>query len=597
EASQFTDGVWYLDFRTCRTLDGALRAALAVLGTEEDAGSPEQTLVAVLRSQSALLLVDACDHLQAGLERFIDVVLSQTRNVRVLAARREPCGVAGEAVVRAGALTIEDAIALYADRAGERARGEEAEALCERVGRVPLAIELLAAGAPAHACASVEAMVRRSVASLPPDVRSRLEALTVFPADFCAQAAAAVAECDSATLAQLERRSLIVANRDGDAIRYRIPDAIDNAVRQEIESSREERLRARHFEFYRSLAAAAPPAALHAERANLTAALDYAHSLGTAEPLLELAVAVAPYWFRRGHLSEGLRWLTAALDRGGDSQTPLVAQSLRYAGMLARRRSDQAAARYFNEKALQMWERLGNDAGVASALNGLALIAHTSGELETARSLYDRSRSLNEKMGDALGVAMATNNMGGLAMFAGQYSRAEALLREALALGERLDDRAFCALVSNNLAEVLFLQGRFADAQVLVEHGIAMREGLGDRPGLAASRLLQGHIYVSQERYAQAWQALRESLLSFRDVGNRSGVASSLLAAARLLRASGRTHEALRMVGNADAIFRRLGAVPLGLDKVVRDEFSSAPAGDGAASFEDAFEEAVAAFR
>lgn len=597
EVPEYTDGVWYVDLGTCTTFEGALRAALAALGAEEDAGSPEQTIVAVLRSQSALLVLDACDHLTAALERFVDLVLTQTRNVRLLLARREPAGVPGEAVVRIGSLTRDDATALYTDRIGDRTREEEAEGLCERVGRVPLAIELLAAGAPAQACKSVDAMVRRSVASLPPDLRSGLEGLTIFPADFSAQAAAEVAECGDACLEQLERRSLIVAGRDGDAVRYRMLDVVHHAVRQEIESSREERLRARHFEYYRNLAANESPAALHAERENLTAALQYAQSLGTPEPLLALAAAAAPYWFRRGHLSEGLTWLTAALDRAGEAQTPLVAQSLRYAGMLARRRSDQAAARYFNEKALHMWENLGNDAGVASALNGLALIAHTSGEFETAQSLYDRSRRLNDKMGDSLGVAMATNNMGGLAMFAGRYSQAEALLREALALGERLDDRAFCALASNNLAEVLFLQQRFTEAQALVERGIAIREALGDRPGLAASRLLQGHVYVSQGRFGQAWQALRESLLSFRDVGNRSGVASSLLAAARLLQASGRSHEALRMVGNADATFRRLGAAPLGLDKVVRDAFSSGVTGEGAGSFEDAFEEAVAAFR
>jgi non-specific serine/threonine protein kinase len=86
---------------------------------------------------------------------------------------------------------------------------------------------------------------------------------------------------------------------------------------------------------------------MEAEQDNLRAALRWAMEHRAGELAQRMAGALQPFWFVRGHWSEGRRWLEEALaiDSGATHDQPIRAKALYGAGMLARFQGDLARAR------------------------------------------------------------------------------------------------------------------------------------------------------------------------------------------------------------------------------------------------------------
>jgi predicted ATPase len=79
---------------------------------------------------------------------------------------------------------------------------------------------------------------------------------------------------------------------------------------------------------------------LETEHDNLRAALAWSAQQGDGERLLRLAAALRSFWFVRGHLSEGRRWLEEALARGDGARFEVWAQAANGAGNLAYHQGD-----------------------------------------------------------------------------------------------------------------------------------------------------------------------------------------------------------------------------------------------------------------
>ena len=116
-------------------------------------GSPTQVVAAWLASRRALLILDNCEHLVEGCAKFCQALLELCPGVTIVATSREPLGVAGEVRWPVAPLAEPDALNLFEARARlvepafklASQNRSPVSAICERVDRLPLAIEMAAA--------------------------------------------------------------------------------------------------------------------------------------------------------------------------------------------------------------------------------------------------------------------------------------------------------------------------------------------------------------------------------------------------------------------------------------------------------------------
>jgi predicted ATPase len=148
----FADGAWRVDLDQVRDeglLPGVVARALGLPGDVADAGL--DAVAAGLRDRELLLILDPCEHLVGGCAA-LAAQLQACPGVKVLAISRESLRVPGGLTVPISPLALRDALTLFERRAAATAPGfritprnrPAVAAICERLDRLPLGIELAA---------------------------------------------------------------------------------------------------------------------------------------------------------------------------------------------------------------------------------------------------------------------------------------------------------------------------------------------------------------------------------------------------------------------------------------------------------------------
>ncbi|MFE2887272.1 ATP-binding protein [Streptomyces sp. NPDC059272] len=148
------DGVAWADLSPLRNPDllGATVADALDL-SDHTPRMPVEAICTWVGSRRALLVLDSCEHLLTECRDLAGNLLTACPNLLILATSREPLRLDAESVVEIDPLaTAEEAIALFADRAAsagsplkDDSDRQMAGVLCERLERLPLALELAAA--------------------------------------------------------------------------------------------------------------------------------------------------------------------------------------------------------------------------------------------------------------------------------------------------------------------------------------------------------------------------------------------------------------------------------------------------------------------
>jgi class 3 adenylate cyclase len=101
------EGVWLVELAPLASAGQITAAVAAALGVQARGGEPvADALLAALRDQAALLLLDNCEHLIDEAAEFCSLVVRSCPRVRILATSREPLGVDGERVYRVASLSL-----------------------------------------------------------------------------------------------------------------------------------------------------------------------------------------------------------------------------------------------------------------------------------------------------------------------------------------------------------------------------------------------------------------------------------------------------------------------------------------------------------
>lgn len=628
---EYEDGVWLVELAPLSDPSLLPQAVAAVLGVKEEPGKPLlQSLGEYLKPKQSLLLLDNCEHLLAACAGLADAILRGCPKVRMLASSRECLGITGEQTYRVPSLSLPnekslppleqlsqfEAVKLFAERAvlGQptfTVTQENAPAVvqvCRRLDGVPLAIELAAARVKALPVEQIAArlddrfrlLTGGSRTALPRQQTLRaaiewsynllleperilLRRLSVFVGGWTLEAAEAACGADPIgggevldLLTSLVEKSLVLYEEQGGGeARYQLLETVRQYARDRLlESGEADTLRARHRDFFLSLAEAAEPkmrgpeqdawlARLEAEHDNLRAALEWCRSgVAGTEAGLRLAAALFRFWHVRSLYTEGRGWLQGALERAaglegrqarltraralnaltllffwpgdwpnepdttvlrswlgesiaitrGLAASAACAEALALLADVFAWQGDYAEARPLYEEAVALNEETGSMGDSVSPLLGLADIARVEGDSRTQQAYLERSITVGEQSGDLFGLARALSALASFHIDRGDLVSARPWVERSLSLSRELGDQVRVAYRLCDLAIFSLREGDLETAARLCEQGLAAARETEDK--FAHARAMQNAACVALARGdTPALRSLYEDLL------------------------------------------------------------------------------------
>jgi predicted ATPase len=348
------------------------------------------------------------------------------------------------------------------------------------------------------------------------------------------------------SLARLVDKSLVVFEAPDTGARYRMLETIRQYAREKLSTAGEARaVLNRHQHFYLRLVEAAAPHLqraeqltwlnrLAAEDGNLQAALEW--SMTEAEDNkhtqlgLQMAGALAQFWFMRGRWSEGRQWLERLLALPGAADHTLArAKALNGAGFLAYSQNDLAAARAAYDESLPIWRAGGRNQEMADTLRILGNVLKYQDELSAGQALLDESLAMSRAAGDKEGAAWTLMDLSLQAIDQKDYLTARALAHESLALHREVHNQHGTAILLDVLSDVATIMGDWEPTQALYEESLAIARSLGDKRGIAATLADLGRLEAFRGNYAASQAYLEESLPIWRELGNRRALTKILL--------------------------------------------------------------------
>lgn len=577
----YADGVCYISLAASTDELAMLSALRAALGVVEQGGKPlGLTLKHYLEDKQMLIVLDNFEQLVQAAP-FVQELVEFAPWLKVLVTSREPLHISAEKPLTVPPLALPEktrtftttelarfeTLELFSQRAEIKVTDENAlviTEICRRLDGLPLAIELAAARVRhmplellLERLANRMELLARGMRNLPRrqqtlraavgwsyDLLSKEEQLlfseiSVFAGGCTLNAVEAVSKVsDSAlpnaldTLSSLQDKSLI--NRDETSeteLRYLMLETLREFGLEQLEERGERReIQQRHARYFLEFALTAAKGLrseqqqtwmrrLNEEHENLRAALRWSleEAGGEVEVGVRLASRLWQFWLRRGYLSEGLRWIELAVDKGVEVDTELRANALNAAGNLADEKGDRGPAREYYERSLALYESIDDKEGMADALGNLAIVASEEQDYVAARQLGERTLVISREIADKSLIATTLNNLGVAAHLQGDLSAARAFLEESLEVKRELGDEWLVASALNNLGLLAYDQGDYAMARSFTQDSLARLFRLGSKQGIPecfeglAGIAAKLHNPIRAARLFGAAEALREA--------------------------------------------------------------------------------------
>ncbi len=384
---RFAHGIAWADLAHVGADDLVVRSVAQAVGVfdasvDRDGDTAiERRLLGLLADKKLLLVIDNCEHVIVPVARLCQRIAETCTAVRILATSREPLGLAGEHRVVVGPLDVIAARDLFCARA--EAVGAEidmprdgpvVDAICDRLDRVALAVELAASRARMMSLRDIEQRLSNALGllvsaerSADPRQATMLAALewsydlldeheqTLFTRlgvfvggwDLDAVQEVCSEQIDQhdviEVMAQLVDKSLVTVDRA--ASRYRLLEPVRQYAWQRLIASDEgstlvavhrRHFRRKAFEINAGILGSGLGAEDRAELANFRAAINRALDVGDGRAALGVFVNLGWYWVTTGSWREAIEWgqHALALAAGSDARLEMIGHA-QVAGFLS----------------------------------------------------------------------------------------------------------------------------------------------------------------------------------------------------------------------------------------------------------------------
>jgi len=667
----YPDGVWCADFAPITDLELVSSVIAQVLEMPQQQGRRvDESIPPWLKRKKLVLIFDNCEHVLEPVAAIAAAVIGAAQDVRIINTSRQVLGISGEEVFRVPSLDVPHkvadltpvavsgfgAVALFVDRARSVDKSftltdDNAPIvadICRRLDGIPLAIELAAARVKVLSIPNLaqrlnerfkiltggsrDALPRQKTLSalidwsydlLTPQEQTLFVRLGVFAGGFGLEAAARACggegldEIDILDLlASLTDKSLVVADTTGQQERYHLLESTRAYALQKLEAGERERLARRHAEHYAEEAQEATKrygtgstlawfADIGLELDNYRSALEWGLTQGHDAVLGgAIAGALDRFWNGQGLSAEGRYWIETALERVNVAEhAQIFARLLRAQSfLLSGSRKCEVA-----ERAVEIYESLGDVHGAAHARNQLAQGLYKTGRADAAMKVATQALVVMRGCKDNHGISLCLMTQADTASEMGELAKARDLYAQAQAAMKITSNEIGMAVNFNNLAELEFADGHPDVALRAVTEALTIDQRRGvDAANLATDNLNSAAYRIALNELDGAAVSAREGLRIARHVQSAYAIPIAIQHLALVTALQRQPHGAARLLGYVDVQYKVVGNVresteKWGYDKLIgtlRQQLSEAEierlAAEGAAWSEDqAVEEAL----
>ena len=512
-----------------------------VLGAESP--SPE-AIAARVGGKRTHLLLDNLEQLLPEVASPLALLVEAAPSLRLLVTSREALGVSSEMRLDLPPLVADEAVELFLGRAqavGSTLKpSPTVRALCDRLDRLPLALELAAARTrlltpeellarlgsrldlpaprdadPRHA--TLRATIAWSHDLLEESEQALFARISIFAAGCTLESAETVCDADLETLGSLLDKSL-VRRRTGalGEERYWMLETLREFAAEMLLGLSEEppvtarRHAARMLELARSANVADAQTStgeqrhelILAERDDVRSALEWA-TANEHELAVELFVALGQFWATHAPAEGIRRWDELLVDL--DSIAPrLRAAALRLHGGLVILLGDLDGGEASYAEALTLFRELGDDPDIASLLTRFAVHAGHRGDAEEARRLIEEAQSFMARHSLPGLEAQHLSTLGALAEHEGDLQSAVELFRESARVAEACGFRMWQMWMLGAIADTSLRLDRIDDAKLASVDALRMATKIEDRRITRSSLLDLAKVALGENDLARA---------------------------------------------------------------------------------------------
>ena len=549
-AERYPDGVVFVGLAHVRDAALVVPTITRAFGLRQSEG--REALLSRLKERRMLLVLDNFEHVLGAAPEVAGLV-EACPDVTVMVTSRSPLRLRGEreypvvplALPRStmapepGEVLGSPSGRLFAQRARDADPSFEltpenapaVAAICWRVDGLPLALELAAARArfldPEALLSRLDLALSRGWARDLPERQRTMRAtldwshdllsdeektlfgkLSVFAGGFTLEAVEVLGGEDALVLGSLVEQSMVVA--EPARARYGMLEPVRQYALEKLEAAGEaDAVRKLHSRYYLALVERAGPelrgpngaawlARLEIELGNLRAAIAWALDHGDTKALARIARTSWLFWWMRGHVGEGRRWIEETLARGTDLPDPTRARLLFIASTLAHGRSDWERSGAMAEESLVLFRQLGDEEGVALALGAAGISALGLGRHEEGSALIDEAIELGLRHGQREGPSILSSYAASVPLARGDLARARELAEQGLDMASEIEMGVGVFVALHILAQVALAEGNLDDATRLFEEGLEVSVELGEESSVAF--YLQGIAAVAARR-------------------------------------------------------------------------------------------------
>ncbi len=597
---KFRDGVWWIELVGLNDASLVPRAVAKAVDVREPPNQPLiETLAENLASKQILLVMDNCEHLVSACAQLADRLLSECKNLKILATSREALDILGETVWHAPSLSLPDiqeglgikslskyeSVRLFTERAEvlqpqfmlTEQNVQAVVRICRRLSGMPLAIELAAArikmmtvdeiasrlndrfslltsgnrtGLPRQQ--TLRAAIDWSHDLLTESERIIFRRLSIFAGGFSLDAAEAV--CGFREIKQSEVLDLLgrlvdksLVDVEADSVlnetRYRLLETIRDYARVKLEEAREtEEMIEQHLEFFSGF-------------------------VGHAGKGINSIDQVA--WFQRverevDNLRAAISWPIPLIQVNQEKHRSTLKNQFRIVGSLAmfwengyRHEITQALQRLLasDELSTPTIER-------AKALTAGGFLLWSLNRFSEARAFLEKSIEIAEKLGDPLTVAWSLAYLGWTFDFLGDYTTAKTSLEKSVAMARSLgeDGKYITGQSLSFLGDIPYWQGDLIEARKLYEEAISYLRELGDANRMTYPLRRLGYITLYEKNYSEAARLFSESMDLNHQLNHLQGMTACLVAFAAIHRTLGNLEVTAILCGCVEKLIQQISA-------------------------------------